>query len=225
MRILRGYLQIEPRAAIPIWIHWTILLMAVIVSRFEFRPGIWLGVFFVILVHELGHAVAVIRARAVPTAIYMDGTGGRCEWFGEVTRNWRLIIASGGILAQLFLWVTAFSVDLLTGPTANYFYEDFLSVMLGWNLIVVAINLIPVSPLDGHTIWRLLPAFWRDWRRQGRAKRRQRLTAITLKRMKELERLEPQVKPRHEARDAIRLALQTAIENQKAEERNAKKNK
>jgi stage IV sporulation protein FB len=220
VKIGGGYVQTEIRGFIPVWIHWTLFALAIIVGRFEFRPGAWLGVLAVILIHELGHAIAVNRARATPTMIYLDGAGGRCEWYGEVSGGWQLAIASGGVIAQLVLWGIAFSVDRLANPPASLFSAHFLDVLLGWNLILVALNLIPVSPFDGQTIWRLLPAILRNWRRRRRMLRRQRLTAVTVKRMKELDRLEPEIKPSQEAREAIRKAIEHAAANFKAQEQN-----
>lgn len=221
MKIAGGYLQTEIPGFIPIWIHWTLFALAVIVGHFEYRPGAWLGVLVIILVHELGHAVAVNRAGASPTLIYLDGTGGRCEWFGDATLGWRLAIASGGVIAQLLLWVIVFSISQLTSPPASLFSAYFMDVLLRWNLFLVALNLIPASPLDGYTIWRLLPAFLRNWRREKRLQRRRRMTAVTVKRMKELERLEPEIKPSQEAREAIRKAIEHAAANFKAQEQNA----
>src|SRR5262245_20659397 len=108
MHFHKGCLVIKLSGAIPaVLIHWTALALAFIVSGFSFRPAAWLAVLAVILIHEFGHAAAVLRARATVVAIRMDAMGGCCEWAGQVTPTQRLAIVWGGVLAQLLLWGAA----------------------------------------------------------------------------------------------------------------------
>jgi hypothetical protein len=217
MHFRKGCLVIKLSGAIPIvLIHWTALVLAVIVSGFSVRPGAWLAVFVVILVHELGHAFAVLKARANVVAIRMDAMGGCCEWFGSVTRQGRLAIVWGGVLAQLLLWGSALIVSIYLSPPTNEFSAQFYHVLLGWNLILVAFNLIPVKPLDGYDAWRLLSITFRDWRGQRRRMRRQRLTAKTIKKMEELERLETNRTPNPEVTEMINQIIQRAATERKS---------
>jgi Zn-dependent protease len=204
MHFRRGCLVINLSGAIPVvLIHWTALALAVIVSGFRFRPGAWLAVFAIILVHELGHAAAVLKARGAVVAIRMDATGGCCEWTGLVTRAERLAIVWGGVLAQLLLLAPALVVSIYIGPYAGLFTIDFLHTLLQWNLILIAVNLLPVKPLDGYDAWRLLRLNWRDWRSRRRVARRRRLTVETIKKMQELDRLEPGVAPKPDVNEMI----------------------
>jgi hypothetical protein len=215
MYFRKGCLVIKLSGAIPaVLIHWTALALAIIVSWFSFRPGAWLAILAVILIHELGHAAAVLKARATVVAIRMDATGGCCEWAGHVTRAQRLAIVWGGVLAQLLLWGIAFVASIYLGPFISGHSEDFLHTLLRWNLILVAVNLLPVKPLDGYDAWRLLRLTWQDWRRQRRNARRRRLTAETLKKIEELERLEPNVTPNPEMKEMInQIIRRTAAEH------------
>ena len=217
MYFRNGCLIIKLSGAIPaVLIHWTALALAIIVSGFSFRPVTWLAVFAVILTHELGHAAGVLKAGANVVAIRMDAIGGCCEWVGRVTRAQRLAIVWGGVLAQLLLWGIAFVASIYLGPFIGGFSEDFLPVLLRWNLILVALNLLPVKPLDGYDAWRLLRQTWQDWRRQRREARRRRLTAETLKKIEELEHLETNVTPNPEMKEMINQIIRRTAEERRA---------
>jgi Zn-dependent protease len=217
MHFRNGCLVIKLSGAIPaVLIHWTALALAIIVSWFSFRPGAWLAVLAVILIHELGHAAAVLKARATVVAIRMDATGGCCEWAGLVTRAQRLAIVWGGVLAQLLLWGGAFLASIYLRPFTSGFSEDFLHTLLLWNLILIALNLLPVKPLDGYDAWRLLRMTWRDWRRQRRQARRHRLRAETLKKIEELDRPEPDLTPNSEMKEMINQIIRRAAAEHKA---------
>lgn len=225
MYFRKGCLVIKLTGAIPaVLIHWTVLALAIIVSGFSFRPWAWLAVLTVILIHELGHAFAVLKARATVVSIRMDATGGCCEWAGQVTRAQRLAIAWGGVLAQLLLWGVAFIAYIYFDPFIYGFSAEFLSVLLWWNLILVALNLLPVKPLDGYDAWRLLRMTWRDWRLQNRKARRQRLTAETIKKMGELDRLEPNEAPNPETKEMINQIIRRVSAEHKTKNQ-ASKNK
>jgi|SRR5262245_14373557 len=216
MYLRNGYLVIKRSGAPPIMIHWTVAALAIIISGFRFQPGAWLGFFVIILVHELGHAVAVWKARAMVSAIVMDGTGGHCEWEGHVTRNERLAIVWGGVLAQLLLWAIALTVSVSMGPPGSEFSAYFLHTLLQLNLILVALNLLPVKPLDGYDAWRLLRMVWEDWRRRRRIIRRQELSAKTVRKMEKLKRLEGNIPQNPEIKEMITQIIQRAAADHKA---------
>jgi len=217
MYFRKGCLVVKLSGAIPaVLIHWTALVLAVIVSGFSFRPWAWLAVFAVILIHELGHATAVLKAGAIVVAIRMDAMGGCCEWIGRVTRAQRLAIVWGGVLAQLLLWGVAIVASIYLVPFNGGFSEEFLPVLLRWNLFLVALNLLPVKPLDGYDAWRLLRMTWQDWRRQRRNARKRRLTAETLKKIEELDRLEPNVTPNPEMKEMINQIIRRTAAEHKA---------
>jgi len=197
-------------------IHWTALALAVIVTRFRFEPVAWLAVLFVILIHELGHAAAVLKARADVVAIRMDALGGCCEWVGGVTRAQRLLIVWGGVLAQLILFGIALAATIFIGPYISDFLYPFLHILLQWNLILVALNLLPIKPLDGYDAWRLLSMTLKDWRLRRRSARRRRLTAETKKKIQELERLEPKLRPNPEIKEMMNQIIRRAAAEHKA---------
>jgi Zn-dependent protease len=217
MYFRNGCLIIKFSGAIPaVLIHWTALALAIIVSGFSFRPGAWLGVFAVILIHELGHAFAVLKASAAVVAIRMDAMGGCCEWAGRVTRAQRLAIVWGGVLAQILTFGIALVASIYLGQYASAFSADFLHILLQWNLIIIALNLLPVKPLDGHEAWRLLRMAWQDWGRQRSRARKQRLSTETLKKIEELERHDPNVTPSPETKEMINQIIRRVATEHKA---------
>lgn len=216
MHFRKGCLVIKLSGAIPaLLIHWTALALAIIVSDFSFHPLDWLAVLFVILTHELGHAAAVLKARATVVAIRMDALGGCCEWNGLVTRSQKLAIVWGGVIAQLLLFAAAYFVFYYLEPT-GYSLQRFLYILIKWNLILVALNLLPVKPLDGYDAWSLLSLTVKDWRREKRKVRRRRLTAETLKKIEELERLEPNVRQNPEIKEMMNQIIRRAAAEHKA---------
>lgn len=164
MRFRQGFFVVNLSGGVPVMIHWTTLAMGALASGFSFQPGTWLAVFVVILLHEVGHAAAVWSAHATVTAIRMDGTGGHCEWTGTVSRKQHLAIVWGGVLTQFLLWAIVAVSALFIHPPISSFTLQLLKTFLGWNLFIIALNLLPIAPLDGHQAWRLLWHVWQDWR-------------------------------------------------------------
>jgi Zn-dependent protease len=126
-----------------------------------------------ILIHELGHAVLVRRARAEVVEITLHVMGGECWWRGQVTPLQRAAIAFGGVWAQLVLAAAAFGfaslapAEMMTGRMT-----ELVDMWTRWNLFNAAFNLIPIKPLDGSEAWKLFPLLWRRLR-FGRLERQQ----------------------------------------------------
>src|SRR5262249_26287747 len=149
----------------------------------------------------------------------MDAMGGRCEWTGHVRRAERLAIVWGGVTAQLLLWAIAFIVSNNVGPSIGEFSGQFLHTLLGWNLILVAVNLLPVKPLDGYEAWPLLWMIFQDWRRRRPNERKQQLRAKTIKKAKkaeEFKRLEINLTSSNEIREMIKQTIERAAAEHKA---------
>jgi len=140
---------------VPVRVHWAVLALA----AFELalgRPWVRLvGFAFIILVHELGHAVLVKRYGLSVSAIQVHPLGGEC--IHEATRDQRqnVIIAWGGVLAQAALIAAAFAVMSLWPEMRGPYLSELFSVLTVSNAFMIAFNLIPIRPLDGHTAWQL----------------------------------------------------------------------
>jgi len=157
---------------VPVRLHWSALLGAVFFSGLRFAPGAWLGFVVVILVHELGHAFVVKATRQRVHGVDIHGFGGECHWSGNATPLQKSLIAWGGVAAQLVLFAVAMVVKLAIAPALaptllGFFLADFFYALTWSSLMLAALNLLPIPPLDGAQAWKL-PGLLRDaWRRRS----------------------------------------------------------
>ena len=150
---------------VPIRLHWSLPVGALVFGRFDWVPGFWLGFFVLILVHELGHAFLVKRRGLSIREVRIHGMGGVCMHEAG-TRYDHAIIAWGGVLAQLLvLLVPAYLVWRFVALPPSPFLAELFSALIYTNLLLAAFNLLPVGGLDGATAWQL-PRLWRA-RRTG----------------------------------------------------------
>jgi hypothetical protein len=152
----RGYLTVARFRGAPVRVHWSTPVGALVFTRFAFAPGAWLGFFLLVLFHELGHAVLVRAARMQVVSVDVHGFGGVCRWYGVPSPRWRAGIAWGGVLAQgIILLVTAIAVFVLP-PTGSVFLAQLLETFIWTNAFLIALNLLPIPPLDGAEAWPLI---------------------------------------------------------------------
>ena len=157
---------------VPVRLHWSALIGALFFSGFRLAPGAWLGFVVVILVHELGHAAVVRFAGQRATGIDVHGFGGECHWSGQATPLQRAAIAWGGVWAQLALLVIAIPVSIVAGHALGSFGSDLFYALTFANLMLAAINLLPIGRLDGREAWKLplLVVHWFQQRERRRAR-------------------------------------------------------
>lgn len=170
-------------AGAPIRLHWTLPLGALVMSRFTFAPAYWLGFVLLILIHELGHALIVLRYRLGLVEIMVHGAGGYCS-HGPARSRWQeSAIAWGGVLGQLTALLVTGLLLLLLGSPHNVHTAQLVYVFTETNLLLIAINLIPIEPLDGRKAWPLVGMIW--------AKLRGGQRRTVQDELRDLERIEP----------------------------------
>lgn len=152
-----GYLRIFSWRGVPVRLHWTLPLGALLFSGGAFAPGFWLGFVLLVFLHEVGHALLVMKLRHRVTAIDITGFGGMCRWTGAATPVERSVIAWGGVLAQLVLLATAFGLVVALPVLGRGWTGPLFSVFLSTNIYLMALNLLPFPPLDGANAWKLIP--------------------------------------------------------------------
>ncbi|NUP10978.1 MAG: hypothetical protein HOW73_33445 [Polyangiaceae bacterium] len=152
---MAGWLPIGRIGDVPIRIHFSAFLGALFFSGFRFAPGAWLGFLVVILVHELGHALIVKKTRKELLGVDIHAIGGECRWAGRATPLERALIAWGGVWAQLALLVIALPLYYLVAARLGSFGIQFFYALSFQSLILAAINLLPIPPLDGAEAWKL----------------------------------------------------------------------
>jgi Zn-dependent protease len=163
-----GYLTLGRWRGAPVRLHWTLPVAALVFGQGRIVPGFWLGFFLLVFVHELGHAFLVRRYRHQVVSIDVHALGGVCRWSGEPTAIDRARIAWGGVLAQAVAYGVARAALALAGPPETVFAAQLLAAFTTTNLWLIAINLIPVPPLDGAEAWKLIGL--RRRRRRGGSK-------------------------------------------------------
>jgi hypothetical protein len=150
-----GWLTLGTWRGVPIRVHWTVALGALIFGGFRFAPGAWIGFFLIVLLHELGHAYLVHRRNLRTVAVSIHGFGGECRYGGRVTELDRAVIAWGGVLAQALVLAAVLVLGAVIGPPSSMFTAELRNTLITTNLILIGLNLLPFPPLDGAEAWRL----------------------------------------------------------------------
>ena len=166
-----GFLTVARFAGAPVRVHWSVVLLMLYFGGF--RPGAWVGIVVLVMVHELGHAVLVRLVGAHVTEVMVYGFGGYCGWRGFVTDRGRALIAWGGVLAQGIVYAFAIAIRPSVDLYDPFTFALFDSLTRA-NLFLIAINLLPIPPLDGASAWPLVPILWSDLRRWATARPRDR---------------------------------------------------
>lgn len=157
---------------IKVFIHWTfsILLLWIIISNY--RQGmptidiIWiillvLALFFCVVLHEFGHALAAQKygIQTKDIVLYPIGGVARLEKLPEDPKQ-ELWVAIAGplvnivifLLLSIVLSIQGFDVDAL--EEINIGPDTFLLYLASANLVLAIFNLIPAFPMDGGRILR-----------------------------------------------------------------------
>jgi len=118
-------------------------------------PGavLWLPVVFVgVLIHELGHALAV-RRHGFVASIELHGFGGVTTWLSPaaLTPRQRALVSAAGPAVGVIVGILALIAARLqpaAPPVVSEVLRYAVWVNLGWGLL----NLLPILPLDGGMI-------------------------------------------------------------------------
>lgn len=176
----------------PIRVHWTLLLGALVWSRFQIAPAFWLGFALLILIHELGHALMVLRYGLGLSEIAVHGAGGYCRHHRAGTRFQEAVVAWGGVWAQLALYALTRLLLVLLGPPTSEHAAQVAYVFTDVNLWVAALNLIPFEPLDGAKAWPLVGMLAARWRKKAAVHEASQRRRSVQDELRALERLDTQ---------------------------------
>ena len=146
MKLLRnGFFSLGRWWRIPVQIHWTTPLGIFLLGHLKFRPGYWLGMFLLVLWHELGHAFWVRRYAGRVLAIELNLIGGLCRWRGDLTSFQRAVVAWGGVLAQGIVLLVAIVIRISLGAYWNLYLQDLVYTWTWTNLWMIGLNLLADS--------------------------------------------------------------------------------
>lgn len=113
------------------------------------------------LAHELGHAALARFCGLQVESIELHLLQGCCIYSKPRCEIEAIIISWGGVLAQLALFVVFQGlyqgVLQLSSAAINLLYPIF-AVFIAWNAISIAVNLLPIEGVDGHTAWKIVRA-------------------------------------------------------------------
>jgi Zn-dependent protease len=139
---------------IPVKVEGSFLVLSLLLASSRMAEPVllveWLLVVFVsILLHELGHALAV-KAFGREPKITLYSMGGLTSWRGELSAARHVIISLAGPFAGfLFGGLVYLARPLFEAAQphalAHTAFRDLLWVNVGWGLF----NLLPILPLDG----------------------------------------------------------------------------
>ncbi len=141
----------------PVRLHWSVPLGVLVFTRFRLAPGAWLAFVIVLLAHELGHALAVVRGGLRLTSVDVLGVGGLCRFEGYPTPRRRVLIAWAGVIAQAAILLITAALVLVLGRPAHAFAADAVYALTWANGWLILVNLVPIPPLDGAEAWALVP--------------------------------------------------------------------
>ena len=155
-----------------------VFVLIILVGRYWTGFATLAAYVLLIVAHEAGHiAFAKIRGFVVKRVTF-GGFFGLVETYDPAGRN-RLadvgFIASGGVAAQLLLLVAATAVSFIPGVESYALLYEASVVLVVYNAFLIAMNLLPVRPLDGAVIWPALRA-----RRVARTTQRRRKNGLRL---------------------------------------------
>lgn len=158
-------------AGIPLYIHWSFPVGGLLVVAFlgDFSPATMLSAVAaygaLVALHELGHAAFARRAGVEVHALVVTATGGLCLFDSPPAAIDRMLIASGGLLAQLAVFLITLGFVASSGDITSPVVNGFVVVFTLCNAILFLGNLIPCRYSDGSMILKAL----RDLRRRGSA--------------------------------------------------------
>lgn len=136
--------------------HWAVPLLGVVEMLLGRSWVRLVGFAAIILVHEIGHAVLVKAYRLQVHALQIHPLGGECIHEATHSARTNVIIAWGGVLAQAMLLAAAVAAGLwLPAALSSPLVYQLIDVFTVSNAVMIALNLIPIRPLDGYTAWQL----------------------------------------------------------------------
>ena len=169
MRSRRRSIHLFRFAGVDVYLHWFWFLFAAfeISNRTKTYSSIawnvleYLALFFIVLLHEYGHALACRQVGGKANEILLWPLGGMAYVSPPQQPTATLWSSLAGPLVnvQLFLVFTPLGViidrSLKLAKTAPDVHSFFLT-LIGMNAILLAFNLLPIYPLDGGQIIRSL---------------------------------------------------------------------
>jgi len=148
---------------IPVYLDWTILIaVAVLFGSLGVKGiAIALAVFSSVLIHEYAHAFAARRFGFVTERITLHYFGGAASIdLNDATPKQELLVVAAGPLCSAAIFVLTMWLDVLASAALNgtllVVCGMALSMIANMNAIIAVFNLLPIFPMDGGRMLRVL---------------------------------------------------------------------
>jgi len=161
-----GYLRLLEIQGVPVYFHWSFPVGGILISLYS-SSDIEKTIYYIfsysilVIVHELGHLIAAKCMRLEVFAVEVSGAGGLCHFENPKTFNSAMLIYSGGLMAQIVLFIFSVTyLSLFSYPINKLGFSLIITFTL-INVIMFILNVIP-SKLsegawtDGSLLWKLI---------------------------------------------------------------------
>ena len=149
---------------------WVLLAIVAMISGYRELAVIMAmvaGYIAMLVIHEIGHAIAAKRRRHRVFAIEIYPFHGLCQ-YEQARSPWdETMIAWGGVVAQVIVAVPLIVLLKAGATTGLRALDAAVWILTAPSLIVAAMNLIPIAPLDGRAAWRIVPLAWKRRHKQS----------------------------------------------------------
>ena len=137
--VVRHFFRVKPSGLL-------LLAAFLLLSRSWLLPA---AIFSAAICHELAHCLALSALRARPRTLTLSASGASLYVPGltRLSYGGELLAVAAGPMCNLLLWALLSALSW-----------DALSVFSGANLLLGALNLLPVQPMDGGRLLWLLTA-------------------------------------------------------------------
>lgn len=125
----------------------------------------------VICLHEFGHAYVARHLGYDVAAVRVAFVHGLCEYEAPHTHWDEVLVAWGGVAAQLIVAVVVFVVAAIIGRSDPGYFGPVIAFLGYVNLLVALVNLAPGGGLDGSVAWRIVPLLYQRYRAHREAAR------------------------------------------------------
>jgi Zn-dependent protease/predicted transcriptional regulator len=180
-KIMKGSLKIARIAGIDVFLHWTFALLLVYILFVNYRAGstgselLWsiafiLTIFFIIVLHELGHALTARRFNIKTKGITLLPIGGvaQLERMPDKPKEELLVALAGPAVNVVLAGLLFFFVPMpatqeeATRMMSSANAQNFLFQLFYVNVALALFNMIPAFPMDGGRVLRAILAMRMD---------------------------------------------------------------
>jgi len=156
-----GYFNPATIKGIPIFIHWSFPAGGLFIAFFFGDTSIKSVALFVvayttlILIHELGQAIAAKINSQKVHAVLITASGGWCCADIPTSIKAKLLFFGGRLLAQLFLLIITTSTISFIGKPPSIL-NIFVLVFTFVNVVLITVNIYPSKGTDGKRLWETI---------------------------------------------------------------------